>query len=143
MKILPITAVLFFAASVSLGFATRAIAAASDGVRCPNGFETQFDTAQKIMRCERSTVLHRPTVCDPANPAHIVYRVSKGRDYCATATDAVLPATAIPEGDSRRRAVVCSLEASDSLRWQIEVDAIGERDRCRTTRSEWIYPSQQ
>ena len=143
MKILPITAVLFFAASVSLGFATQAIAAASDGVRCPNGFETQFDAAQKIMRCERSTVLHRPTVCDPANPAHIVYRVSKGRDYCATATDAVLPATAIPEGDSRRRTAVCSLEPSDSLRWQIEVDAIGERDRCRAARSEWIYPSQQ
>lgn len=143
MKILPITAVLLFAASVSLGFATRAIAAASDGVRCPNGFETQFDTAQKIMRCERSTVLHRPTVCDPASPAHVVYRANKGRDYCSTAADAVLPVTALPEGDSRRRAVMCSLEASDDLRWQIEVDAIAERDRCRATRSEWIYPSQQ
>jgi hypothetical protein len=134
---------LLFVAGSSLGFAARAIAAASDGVRCPNGFETQFDTTQKIMRCERSTVLHRPTVCDPASPSHIVYRVSKGRDYCATATDAVLPVTAIPEGDPRRRAVVCSVEASDGLRWQIEIDAIGERDRCRATRSEWIYPSQQ
>lgn len=143
MKFLPITAVLLFVAGFGLGVATRAIAAASDGVRCPNGFETKFDTAQKVMRCERSTVLHRPTVCDSASPAHIVYRVSKGRDYCATATDAVLPVTAMPESDSRRRAVVCSLEASDGLRWQNEVDAIGERDRCRATRSEWIYPSQQ
>lgn len=143
MKFLPITAVLLFAVGIGLGFAKHAIAAASDGVRCPNGFEAQFDTTQKVMRCEHSTVLHRPTVCDPANPAHIVYRVSKGRDYCATATDAVLPVTAIPEGDSRRRGVVCSAEASDSLRWQVEVDAIGERDRCRATRSEWIYPSQQ
>ncbi len=143
MKFLPITAVLLIAAGVSLVFATTAIAVASDGVRCPNGFETQFDTVQKVMRCERNTVLHRPTVCDPASPAHLVYRVSKGRDYCATATDAVLPVTAIPEGDSRRRAVVCSVEANDGLRWQIEVDAIGERDRCRATRAEWIYPSQQ
>lgn len=143
MKFLPFTAVLLIAAGVSLGFAAGAVAAASDGVRCPNGFEAQFDTTQKVMRCERSTVLHRPTVCDPANPGHIVYRVSKGRDYCATTTDAVLPVTAMPEGDSRRRAVVCSADTSDSLRWQIEADAIGERDRCRATRSEWIYPSQQ
>ena len=143
MKFLPVTAVLLFAASVSLGFSARAFAAASDGVRCPNGFVAEFDTAQKVMRCEHSTVLHRPTVCDPAHSAHIVYRVSKGRDYCATATDAVLPAAAIPEGDARRRAVVCSADASDGLRWQIEVDAISERDRCRATRSEWIYPSQQ
>ena len=143
MKFLPITALFLFATGVSLGFAMRAIAAASDGVRCPNGFEAQFDTTQKVMRCERSTVLHRPTVCDPASPAHLVYRVSRGRDYCATATDAVRPLTAIPEGDSRRRAVVCSTDANDGLRWQIEADAIGERDRCRATRSEWIYPSQQ
>ncbi len=143
MKLPPITAVLLFAAGLGLGVTGQAVGAASDGVRCPNGFEAQFDTTQKVMRCERSTVLHRPTVCDPASPAHLVYRVSKGRDHCATATDAVLPVTAIPENDSRRRAVVCSVEASDGLRWQIEVDAIGERDRCRATRSEWIYPSQQ
>ena len=143
MKSLPITAVSLFAAGVSLGFAMQAIAAASDGVRCPNGFAAEFDTTQKVMRCERSTVLHRPTVCDPASPAHIVYRASKGRDYCATATDAVLPVATVPEGDSRRRAVMCSADASDGLRWQIEVDAMGERDRCRATRSEWIYPSQQ
>ena len=143
MKLVPITAVLLFAAGVSSGFATLATAAASDGVRCPNGFEAQFDIPQKIMRCERSITLHRPTVCDAASPAHIVYRVSKGRDYCATATDAVLSVAAVPEGDSRRRAVACSADVSDGLRWQIEVDAIAERDRCRATRSEWIYPSQQ
>ena len=143
MKFAPIIAVLLLVAGVSLGFAAQAIAAASDGVCCPNGFEAQFDTAQKVMRCARSTVLHRPTVCDSASPAHIVYRVGKGRDYCATAADAVLAVTAIPENDSRRRAVVCSLEASDGLRWPIEVDAMGERDRCRAARSEWMYPSQQ
>lgn len=126
-----------------LAGSTAVFAAASDGVRCPNGFEAQFDTAQKTMRCERTTTLHRPTVCDPASAAHIVYRVARGRDYCATAADAVLPVTALPEGDSRRRAVVCSGEAGDGLRWQIEADAMGERDRCRATRSEWIYPSQQ
>ena len=143
MKFLPIATVLLLAAGVNLGFVTHAMAAASDGVRCPNGFEAQFDTAQKVMRCERSTVLHRPTVCDPASPAHVVYRVSKGRDYCATATDAVLPLTAIPAGDSRRRTVICSVDTSDGPRWQVEVDAIGERDGCRAARSEWIYPSQQ
>jgi len=143
MKFLPTTAVLLLVAGVILSLTNRALAAASDGVRCPNGFQTQFDTVQKVMRCERSTVLYQPTVCDPVSPAHIVYRVSKGRDFCATASDAVLPVTALAEGDSRRRAVMCSAEASDGLRWQIEADAIGERDRCRATRSEWIYPSQQ
>ena len=143
MKYLSITAVLLAAAVASLGSAMDAIAAASDGVRCPSGYDAQFDPTQKIMRCERINVLQRPTVCDPASPAHVVYRVSKGRDYCVTAADAVLPITAIPENDSRRRAVVCSTDISDGLRWQIETDAIAERDRCRASRSEWIYPSQQ
>lgn len=143
MKFPPITALVLFATSISLGVVTQAIAAASDGVRCPNGFEAQFDAAQKVMRCERSTVLHRPTVCDSASAAHIVYRTIKGRDYCVTSTDAVLPVSAFIERDSRRRAAACSADASDGLRWQIEIDAIGERDRCRATLSEWIYPSQQ
>lgn len=143
MKFPPITAALLFAAAAILGLSTHATAAASDGVRCPNGFEARFDITQKVMRCERSVVLHRPTVCDSTSPAHVVYRVNKGRDYCATAADAVLAVTAIPETDARRRAVVCGGDANDGLRWQIEADAIGERDRCRATRSEWIYPSQQ
>lgn len=143
MKTLPVPVALLLAAVLGLSSAPLTFAAASDGVRCPNGFEAQFDNVQKVMRCERSTVLHRPTVCDPASPAHVVYRVSKGRDYCATAADAVLPPNAMSETDPRRRAVVCSADASDGLRWLIESDAIGERDRCRATRSEWIYPSQQ
>jgi hypothetical protein len=143
MKLLSVTAALLFFAGAGFGSATAVSAAASDGVRCPNGFEAHYDVTQKVMRCERTTALHRPTVCDPASPAHIVYRPNKGRDYCVTATDAVLAVTAIPENDSRRRAVVCSADPADGLRWQIEVDAMGERDRCRATRSEWIYPSQQ
>lgn len=118
-------------------------AAAIDGVRCPNGFETQFDATQKTMRCERTTALNRPTVCDPASAAHVVYRATKGRDFCTTTVDAVLPINALAASDSRRRAVTCGNESNDGANWQIEVDANGERDRCRATRAEWIYPSQQ
>jgi hypothetical protein len=143
MKFLPAIASLLSVLGYTLGGNMQVNAAASDGVRCPNGFETQFDAAQKTMRCERSTTQHRPTVCDPASPAHVVYRAVKGRDYCVSAADAVLSAAAIPDSDSRRRAVVCGGDSSDSLRWQVETDAVGERDRCRATRSEWIYPSQQ
>lgn len=143
MKTLPVTAIILLLAGINLSITVPALAAANDGVRCPNGYETQFDAAQKTMRCERSTTLQRPTVCDPANPSHLVYRAVKGRDYCVTTADAVLAANAVPATDTRRRAVVCGGDANDGLRWQIEADAIGERDRCRATRSEWIYPSQQ
>jgi len=118
-------------------------AAAADGVRCPNGYEAQFDNANKVLRCERNTTQYRPTVCDPAAPSFLVYRVGKGRDICVRAEDAAAPLSALSDNDGKRRHAVCSPDAGDGLRWQIEIDAGGERDRCRATRSEWIYPSQQ
>ncbi len=143
MKYRLFTAVLMCILGTALALPEPAQAAASDGVRCPNGYETQYDIAQKIMRCERGTVLHRPTVCDPSSPALLVYRTAKGRDYCVSTADAVLPANAVPETEARRRPVLCGGENGDGLRWQIEHDALGDRDRCRAARSEWIYPSQQ
>jgi len=126
-----------------LGLASPVDAAARDGVRCPGGYETHFDTAQKAMRCERSTSAYRPTVCDAAFPEFLVYRSVKGRDFCVKAADASIAASAFTDSDSRKRNVVCIGDADEALRWQVEVDAQNERDRCRATRMEWIYPSQQ
>lgn len=128
---------------LALSPASSVKAAASDGVRCPNGYETHFDAAQKTMRCERSTPTYRPTVCDAAAPEFLVYRSVKGRDYCVKAADAATAANSISDNDSRKRNVVCIGDGSETLRWQLEVDAQNERDRCRATRLEWIYPSQQ
>ena len=118
-------------------------AAPVDGVRCPNGFETRYDSAQKTMRCERSITNHRPTVCDPSAPEYVLYRMAKGADFCVRPGDAATAFGATTESDPRRRPVVCSADSTDGLRWTVEVDASGDRDRCRATRIEWIYPSQQ
>ena len=128
---------------LSLCAGRPAEAAASDGVRCPNGYETHFDPAQKAMRCERSTPMYRPTVCDAASPEFLVYRSVKGRDFCVKAADAATSANAFTDNDPRKRNAVCIGDAGEALRWQVEVDAQNERDRCRATRMEWIYPSQQ
>ncbi len=130
-------------ACATLCLPSHIYAAASDGVRCPNAYETHFDSLQKTMRCERSTPAHRPTVCDATTPEFLVYRSVKGRDFCVKAADAATATNAFTDSDSRKRAAVCIGVAGESLRWQVEVDAQAERDRCRATRMEWIYPSQQ
>jgi hypothetical protein len=127
----------------TFGFAVDVNAAAGDGVRCPNGYETHFDTTQKTMRCERSTPVYRPTVCNAATPEFLVYRSVKGRDFCVKAVDAAAAISAFNENDVRKRMAVCIGDSSETLRWQIELDVQNERDRCRATRLEWIYPSQQ
>lgn len=118
-------------------------AAASDGVRCPNGYETHFESTQKTMRCERNTLVYRPTVCDATAAEFLVYRSVKGRDFCVKAADAATNVKALTENDARKRTAVCIADAGEVLRWQVEVDAQSDRDRCRATRIEWIYPSQQ
>lgn len=120
-----------------------ATAAPVDGVRCPNGFETRYDSAQKTMRCERSITTHRPAVCDPSASEYVLYRATKGGDFCVRPGDATTTFGAMTDSDPKRRPVVCSADSTDGLRWTVEVDATGDRDRCRATRVEWIYPSQQ
>ena len=142
-KLLP-GAIAAFAGCVTLAWSALASAAASDGVRCPNGYDTHYDAARKTMRCERSTPVYRPTVCDPAAPEHVLYRASKGRDFCVRPTDGALPASVLPDNDARRRPAVCVGDDSEGLKWQLDIDASpNERDRCRAARVDWIYPSQQ
>jgi len=142
-KLLP-GAVAVLAGCVTLAWSALASAAASDGVRCPNGYDTHYDAARKTMRCERSTPVYRPTVCDPAAPEHVLYRASKGRDFCVRPTDGALPASVLPDNDARRRPAVCVGDDSEGLKWQLNIDASpNERDRCRAARVDWIYPSQQ
>ncbi len=142
-KLLP-GAIAVLAGCVTLAWSALASAAASDGVRCPNGYDTHYDAARKTMRCERSTPVYRPTVCDPAAPEHVLYRASKGRDFCVRPTDGALPASVLPDNDARRRPAVCVGDDSEGLKWQLNIDASpNERDRCRAARVDWIYPSQQ
>ncbi len=134
-----------FGVVLALGatLSANALASASDGVRCPNGYETRIDSTQRIMRCERNSVLFRPTVCDPATPDFFVYRSLKGRDFCVKPLDANTSVATLTQNESRRKSAACVSDNSEGLRWQVDVDATDERDRCRTTRTEWIYPSQQ
>ena len=142
-KLLP-GAIAVLAGCVTRAWSALASAAASDGVRCPNGYDTHYDAARKTMRCERSTPVYRPTVCDPAAPEHVLYRASKGRDFCVRPTDGALPASVLPDNDARRRPAVCVGDDSEGLKWQLNIDASpNERDRCRAARVDWIYPSQQ
>ena len=143
MRITFSVAVLVALASLTFVLASAARAAASDGVRCPNGYEASYDSAQKTLRCERNLSVYRPTVCDAAAPEFLVYRSVKGRDFCVKTADAATTLNALTDNDARKRAAVCIVEVGETLRWQVEVDAQNERDRCRATRVEWIYPSQQ
>lgn len=144
MKSLPSTVLSLLVTALAWCATTQSFAAANDGVRCPNGYETHFDASSKTMRCERTTPVLRPTVCDPTAPEHVVYRNTKGRDFCVKAADAALPASTFSETDPRRRPAVCIGDAAEGLKWLLEPDAIsGDRDRCRAVRVEWIYPSQQ
>ncbi len=143
MRITFSVAVLVAMAWLTFGVASSVQAAASDGVRCPNGYETHFDSTQKTMRCERNTPVFRPTVCDAATPEFLVYRSVKGRDFCVKAADAATTANAFTDNDTRKRNAACIGDTDEALRWQVEIDAQNERDRCRATRMEWIYPSQQ
>ena len=128
-KLLP-GAIAVLAGCVTLAWSALASAAASDGVRCPNGYDTHYDAARKTMRCERSTPVYRPTVCDPAAPEHVLYRASKGRDFCVRPTDGALPASVLPDNDARRRPAVCVGDDSEGLKWQLDIDASpNERDR--------------
>jgi len=131
-------------ACLALTSSAPVAAAASDGVRCPNGYDTHYDAARKTMRCERSTPVYRPTVCDPAATEHVLYRATRGRDFCVRPTDSGLSASALADNDSRRRPAVCVGDDNEGLKWQLDIDAgPADRDRCRASRVEWIYPSQQ
>jgi hypothetical protein len=118
-------------------------AAAADGVRCPNGYESQYETSSKTLRCKRSQSAFRPAVCDPKFGDHVVYRTNKGHDSCVNVSDAAQQRVATAN-DPRGRAVVCSIDSNDSIQWVIDIDPNSQdRDRCKTTSVEWIYPSQQ
>jgi hypothetical protein len=120
------------------------LAAPLDGVRCPNGFEAQYDSASKTLRCQRSLALHRPAVCDPKFPDYVVYRAGKGRDSCVRIGDANASTRTERDSDGRGRAVTCTIDSNDKHDWQIDIDPNAqERDRCRANNVEWIYPSQQ
>lgn len=145
---LPILSASLTAIVAVLGFLAAPIspatAASTDGVRCPSGYDAAFDASAKVMRCSRQTVLHRPTVCDPAFPDFFVYRAVKGRDFCVRTPDATATFSVGADSDSRKKSAVCTADTTDSARWQIDPDGTGdERDRCKSVRIEWIYPSQQ
>lgn len=145
-KILATTAAPALAAllCLSLGFPRLAIAAPADGVRCPNGYETLFDSAGKTLRCQRSQTTYRPAVCDPKFDDHIVYRVNRGHDVCLRVADATSAARSSASGETRGRPVICSIDSSEKTQWSIEVDPNAQdRDRCKATLLDWIYPSQQ
>jgi hypothetical protein len=122
---------------------SQAAAAAADGVRCPNGYETLFDAGSKTLRCKRSETLFRPAVCDPKFADFPVYRANKGHDSCVRLSDASAPLSAL-SSELRTKPVVCTLDASDRSHWVIDIDPNAQgRDRCKATNVEWIYPSQQ
>jgi hypothetical protein len=131
-----------FSLTVVTLIANVAYAAPIDGVRCPIGYEANYDTTQNVMRCERQSVHIRPAICDPSSPEHLIYRMTKGKDYCVKRADADVLFPSFLQSDQRRRAVTCAADSSGG-RWHVEVDDSGERDRCKSVRSEWIYPSQQ
>ncbi len=121
----------------------KSVAAAADGVRCPNGYESQYEIHAKTLRCKRSQSVFRPAVCDPRFGDHVVYRASKGHDSCVSVGDAAQQRAATAN-DPRGRSVVCTPDSNEITQWAIDIDPNSQdRDRCKATNVDWIYPSQQ
>jgi hypothetical protein len=122
--------------------AARSLAAPADGVRCPGGFETQYDANTKTLRCQRSQNTFRPAVCDPKFDDHVVYRALRGLDQCIRVAD--VSSAGRSSTETRGRPVTCTVDTGERATWQIDIDPnVQERDRCKSLLVEWIYPSQQ
>ena len=103
---------------------------ASSGVRCPDGFTTDFDTTQKILRCRKETVRWVVTACPDKSFA--TYVVKAGPDVC---TPTEIPGVGAPPGSKGSKAVECA-----SSGYRMMTDRTAQRDRCERTEIQFALP---
>ncbi len=102
-----------------------------NGVRCPNGFTSDWNNTSKVLKCSKSNTTFVITVCP--NAMYSDYNERTGRDNC-------LPTKAPGIGNpiaSGSRPIACSVPG-----FTIVNDTPGKRDRCEKTETQWAYPNQ-
>ena len=110
---------------------TREVLPPQNGVRCPNGFTSNWNSSTQVLRCSKSNTTWVLTVC--TDPMYLTYNQRAGRDNC-TPTQA--PGVGNPVA-SGTRAIGCATPGHT-----IRSDATGTRDRCERTTTNWSYPTQ-
>ena len=104
---------------------------ASKGVRCPDGFVTEFDAGEKVLRCRRDIVRWVVTACPEKGFA--TYAVKPGPDAC---TPTEIPGVGTPPGSKGTKPVACAAPG-----YRMMTDRTGERDRCERTETLYALPS--
>ena len=103
---------------------------ASSGVRCPDGFTAEFDSAAKVLKCRKELVRWVVTTCPDKSFA--TYTVKAGADAC---TPTEIPGVGAPPGSKGSKPVECA-----SSGYRMMTDRTAQRDRCERTETQYALP---
>jgi hypothetical protein len=103
---------------------------AAKGVHCPADFEAVFDSASKVLRCQRDVVAWVVTGCPEKDFA--TYSAKPGPDSCGRTE---IPGVGTPPGATASRPVACAARG-----YAVVVDRTGPRDRCERTERSFALP---
>lgn len=129
-------------------FSSLSFAGPVSGVKCPAGYETEYNSSYKILKCKKTVTETAATIC-PDVPYNI-YKIREGADKCATITHINVPVTGpLPTGLANELKNVKCMAAPGTTGWQLKTDKeIGPasnqrfRDRCERNKVEYRYPDQ-
>jgi hypothetical protein len=125
---------------------TPSLAGAEDGVKCPAGFDVDFNQSRGILKCKKEKRETRPTTCDPfRNTLHTEYKSRKGKiDRCAPANLDIPFLGEVPlTTENKTKPITCVGLATDNPPWKVKIDGgPGSRDICERTIVEFKYPNQ-
>jgi hypothetical protein len=122
------------AAVVYAGHGTPVLAGTDDGVKCPSGYSSNWNSDTKVLRCSKSSTTWVVTVCPPPPSLFTNYNVRNGRDRC-TLPGVPYVGNLAPNQFAN---AVCSLSGYS----YVNDGGDGDRDRCDKTQTEYAYPSQ-
>ena len=103
---------------------------ASSGVRCPDGFTAEFDSAAKVLKCRKEIVRWVVTTCPDKSFA--TYAVKAGADAC---TPTEIPGVGAPPGSKGSKPVECATSG-----YKMMTDRTAQRDRCKRTETQYALP---
>ena len=120
-------------AVASLAFARSPIQGGTNpakGVRCPDGFATEFDAAEKTLRCRKDLVKWVVTTC--SDKSFATYVVKNGPDACAPTE---IPGVGTPPGAKGSKPVECATQG-----YRMMTDRTALRDRCERVEIQFAIP---
>lgn len=116
------------------GHGLPAYAGTDDGVRCPTGYTSNWNSSTKVLRCSKVSTTWVVTVCPPPPSPFSHYNDPEGRDRCT------LPSVPYVGNMAPNQYVnaVCSLPG-----YTYKNDVLtSDRDRCEKTDTLYAYPNQ-